>query len=284
VVDSMLRAGCCGVYGAGDVIGAPQLASTGIAQAEAAVDAMFNERVERGASPKALLADASRYPVGIWTIPEVAFVGLTAAAAREAPHNLDVVEGRGRYSDSIRGHVHSVGTACEGEYLTRPGKPQPGCTDVTGMTLKLVVERGAPHRIVGVHIFGDDACELVHFGTTLVQGGKTLTDILSVCFAAVTYHELFKLAANDALTTLVKESWRELHAALADCPDTLAIAQRLGKMGVDDETAATVARALVVNGAVSEVEPFVRRVMRVQAPLQLDLSESLPEPAAAAAA
>ena len=32
---------------------------------------MFNERVSKGASPKALLADAGRYPIGIWTIPEV---------------------------------------------------------------------------------------------------------------------------------------------------------------------------------------------------------------------
>eukprot|EP00967_Tisochrysis_lutea_P132792 scaffold232295_cov30-Tisochrysis_lutea.AAC.3 len=41
-------------------------------------------------SPEALLADAARYPVGIWTIPEVAFVGLTAEAARAPPHNMEV--------------------------------------------------------------------------------------------------------------------------------------------------------------------------------------------------
>jgi len=231
---------------------------------------MFNERVAQGASPKTLLADASRYPVGIWTIPEVAFVGLTAAAAKEEPHNLDVVEGRGRYSDSIRGHVHSVGTSCEGEYLSKPGKKEPGCTEVTGMALKLVVERPAPHRVVGVHVFGEDACELIHFGTTLVQGGKTINDILSVCFAAVTYHELFKLAANDALTTLEKDSWRELHAALADCADETAAVERLRDLGVSEEEAANTAKALVVNGAISTAETFVRRVMRVQSPLQLD--------------
>jgi len=254
------------------VIGAPQLASTGISQAEAAVDAMFNERITQGASPKALLADASRYPVGIWTIPEVAFVGLTAAAAKESPHFLDVVEGRGRYSDSIRGHVHSVGTACEGEYLARPGKAPPGCTDVTGMALKLVVERALPHRVVGVHVFGDAACELVHFGTTLVQGGKTINDILSVCFAAVTYHELFKLAAKDALITLEKDSWREIYAALADCTDAAAAIERLQTFGANDEAAVNVAKALVVNQAISPVETFVRRVMRVQAPLHLELA------------
>ena len=107
--------------------------------------------------------------------------------ASAVTYNRYVVEGIGRYSDSIRGHVHNVGTKSEGEYLARPNPP-PGCRDVTGMALKLVVERAPPHRVVGVHIFGDDACELVHFGTNMVQGQKSLADILGLCFAAVTYH------------------------------------------------------------------------------------------------
>ena len=48
---------------------------------------------------------------------------------------------------------------------------------ITGQTLKLVATRAAPHTVVGVHIFGDDACELVHFGTTLVQAQKTLDKV-----------------------------------------------------------------------------------------------------------
>ena len=72
----------------------------------------------------------------------------------------------------------------------------------------------APHTVVGVHIFGDDACELVHFGTTLVQAQKTLAEVLQVCYAAVTYHELFKLAARDAIATLQKDAWRRLYRRL----------------------------------------------------------------------
>ena len=110
--------------------------------------------------------------------------------------------------------------------------PRETCAETVGRALKLVVERAWPHRVVGVHIFGPDACELIHFGTTLVQalhtthllarvrarapraprsqGRKTVSDVLRLCFAAVTYHELFKLAALAALKTLEKDTWREL--------------------------------------------------------------------------
>ena len=191
-VGSDLMTSSPGVYAAGDLIGAPQLASTGIEQAESAVDAMFTLPDDRAnaelatrqdCSPAALLSNAARYPIGIWTMPELAFVGLTAAAAAAPPHNLDVVEGIGRYSESIRGHVHTVGTGCEGEYLA--GYVAPGGGDaspaaagqdkpLSGPALKLVVERKSPHRVVGVHVFGDDACELIHFGTTLVQVSSTI--------------------------------------------------------------------------------------------------------------
>lgn len=91
-----LQTSAGGVYAAGDVIGAPQLASTGIEQAESAVDAMLGRRADcedseardaspidmpvaaADCSPAALLSNAARYPIGIWTMPELAFVGLTA--------------------------------------------------------------------------------------------------------------------------------------------------------------------------------------------------------------
>ena len=134
-----------------------------------------------------------------------------------------MIEGVGRYSESIRGHVHTVGTSCEGEYLPACGRAvaeldalaaslgtRPGCACVplTGPSLKLVVERAAPHVIVGVHVFGEDACELIHFGTTLVQERKALGDVLSLCFTAVTYHELYRLAARDAIATLQRDASR----------------------------------------------------------------------------
>lgn len=111
---------------------------------------------------------------------------LQAAAA--PPHNLRVVEGVGRYSESIRGHVSTVGSDREGEYLAGfmvRGAAAPKEAQLTGPALKLVVESAAPHRIVGVHAYGEDACELIHFGTTLVQASALLSASTSARFSAV---------------------------------------------------------------------------------------------------
>ena len=168
LVDGELKTVHRAVSGAGDVVGAPQLASTGIAQAEAAVDCVYGDGCALGdVSPAGLLASTARYPVGIWTVPELAFCGLTAEAA--ADRGLDVVVGVAHYADTVRGHVR------ESDASTR------SC-------LKLVVARDAPHAILGVHLFGDDAAELVHFGTTLVQASMTADDAAVTCYAAVTYH------------------------------------------------------------------------------------------------
>jgi len=296
-VGSDLMTSSPGVYAAGDLIGAPQLASTGIEQAESAVDAMFTLPDDRAnaelatrqdCSPAALLSNAARYPNGIWTMPELAFVGLTAAAAAAPPHNLDVVEGIGRYSESLRGHGHTVGTGCEGEYLA--GYVAPGGGDaspaaagqdkpLSGPALKLVVERKSPHRVVGVHVFGDDACELIHFGTTLVQGGKSLSDILALCFAAVTYHELFKLAARDAIATMQKDAWRSLYLTLdydSDgglTPDE--VTRGLEKLGADSEAIDDIMKALFTASCTSVgIEQFVKRAARMRSPLQFELMDA----------
>ena len=289
-VDSSLETSYAGVFAAGDVIGAPQLASTGIAQAEAAVDAMFcrpaaaeQEEAPEDYSPAALLANAARYPIGIWTLPEVAFVGLTAEAAGQPPHNLEVIEGIGRYSESIRGHVHTVGTSLEGEYLVPCSRRDDGDGDceqgqpLTGPSLKLVVTRAAPHHVVGVHIYGEDACELIHFGTTLVQERKTLADILALCFAAVTYHELYKLAARDALETLDAAAWRKVYQSLdtagdgdgALSPDE--VETKLVKLGATQRDVDGVLKALFTGSGTVGVEQFVRRAQRLQSPFRVEL-------------
>lgn len=287
-VDASLETSCAGVFAAGDVIGAPQLASTGIAQAEAAVDAMFcraaatETETPEDYSPAALLANTARYPIGIWTLPEVAFVGLTAEAAEQPPHNLEIIEGIGRYSESIRGHVHTVGTALEGEYLVPCARDDDGegCVPLTGPSLKLVVTRAAPHHVVGVHIYGDDACELIHFGTTLVQERKTLADILAMCFTAVTYHELYKLAARDALEQLDAAAWRQVYHSLdmaGDGDGVLTpdeVEAKLVKLGATQNEVDGVLRALFTGNGFVGIEQFVRRAQRLQSPFRLELMES----------
>jgi len=305
-VTAELMTSAGGVYAAGDVVGAPQLASTGIEQGESAVDAMLGRRAgceseEEEArsqqleampkaavdcSPAALLSNAARYPIGIWTMPELAFVGLTSEAASAPPHNLRVVEGVGRYSESIRGHVHTVGSDREGEYLaafTPRGRTGTDVEPLTGPALKLVVESSAPHRILGVHAFGEDACELIHFGTTLVQGGKCLADVTAVCFAAVTYHELFKLAARDAIATLQREAWRRIYRRLdtmgGGADGTLSadeVQRGLERWGAESQAIDDILRALFAKNRSTfvDIEQFVTRASRMRSPMQLDLMDA----------
>tara|TARA_B100000513_G_scaffold97169_1_gene41294 strand:- start:1453 stop:1884 length:432 start_codon:yes stop_codon:yes gene_type:complete len=143
------------------------------------------------------------------------------------------------------------------------------------MQLKLVVARAAPHVVLGVHIYGDDACELVHYGTTLVQGGKTLKDVLALTYAAVTYHELFKIAALDATARIEELGWRALYRSLdyqgdgdLDQPQVRA---RLLALGADETDADEVLRALFRSQGSVEIDDFVTRASRLQSPLKLDL-------------
>lgn len=147
------------ISAAGDVIGPPGLASTAVQQAQHAVEAMFGS-----------LDDVEEpHPVGMWTIPECSYFGLSAADAEK--RGIDATEGVVEYSACLRGRVFAP----------------------TGL-LKLVFNSNSK-VIVGVHIIGEDACELVHYGMSLVQTKTTIFDILHTIYSAVTFHELFKEAA-----------------------------------------------------------------------------------------
>ncbi|CAJ1935238.1 unnamed protein product [Cylindrotheca closterium] len=201
IVDSTLctSAKSGNVYAAGDVVGRPFLASTGTAQGVAAVNAMFGSSAERpgttydlqcdaddptcnqeGAAqagvcfdPASLASNPFAVPCGIWSSPEAAYFGLSVQQAKES--GIDAGEGIALYAECLRGRVFSP----------------------NGL-LKLVFEKPAG-RILGVHICGDDACELIHYGMELVNGKRTLIDLTSRLFAAVTFHEMYRLAAEDGL-------------------------------------------------------------------------------------
>ena len=52
---------------------------------------------------------------------------------------------------------------------------------------------------LGVHICGDDACELIHYGMELVKAERTIDDVVNNLFSAVTYHEMYRIAALAAI-------------------------------------------------------------------------------------
>jgi len=112
----------------------------------------------------------------MWTIPEIGLYGLTKEAAIQKGFDAD--EGIASFDECLRGRVFAP----------------------DGM-LKLVFDRGTK-RILGVHIIGTDACELVHYGMDLVEQEATIFDVIKTLFTAVTFHELFKEAALDANSKL----------------------------------------------------------------------------------
>jgi NAD(P) transhydrogenase len=168
-----------GVYAAGDVIGPPSLASTGAYQAQAAMLEMFGQ---------GHMNKFEFFPVGMWTTPECGYYGLTSAAA--AKKGILAKEGCVKYDACLRGRVFAP----------------------VGL-LKLVF-REEDGVILGVHIIGDDACELVHYGMDLVTQKVSIFKVMTTCFTAVTFHELFKEAALDGNSKL--EFGLEWHKILDD--------------------------------------------------------------------
>jgi NAD(P) transhydrogenase len=165
-VDAEYRTSVPHIYAAGDVIGFPALASTSMDQGRAAVTHMF----QLGG----IDALAKLFPYGIYTVPEVSMVGMTEEEAKQK--GIDFCVGRARYRDMARGKILGA---------------QDGF-------LKLVFDR-QEHTVLGVHIIGNLATEVVHYGMTLVQNRVKLDDMISVVFNYPTLHDLYKYAAYDGL-------------------------------------------------------------------------------------
>jgi NAD(P) transhydrogenase len=162
------------IYAAGDVIGPPALAATGIEQARVAVCHAFDSTFKRDL--------ATILPTGIYTIPEASMVGDTEATLREK--GVDFVAGRARYADLPRGEI--IG-------------------DQTGF-LKLIFRRD-DMRLLGVHVIGEQATELVHIGLVamLAEAGAELFN--RACFNYPTLGDLYKYAAYDAFAQRNGNVW-----------------------------------------------------------------------------
>lgn len=172
-VDESFRTAVPHIYAAGDVIGFPALGSTGMDQGRVAVTHMFGlHDVERL---------AKEFPFGIYTIPEVSMIGMTEEGAREK--GLDYVVGRALYRNTPRGLI----IGAERGFL------------------KLVVDR-TTRVILGVHIFGVHATELIHYGMELVENREPLRRVVGTIFNFPSLHELYKYAAYEIWTQLPNET------------------------------------------------------------------------------
>jgi NAD(P) transhydrogenase len=167
-VDDNYRTGVPHIYAVGDVIGFPALASTSMEQGRLAAHHACGEPAR---------AMTLIQPIGIYTIPEVSFIGQTEDTLTEGRIPFEV--GISRYRELARGQI--VG-------------------DSYGM-LKLLVspEDG---RLLGVHIFGTAATELVHIGQAVMGCGGTVDYLVDTVFNYPTLAESYKVAALDAMNKI----------------------------------------------------------------------------------
>ncbi len=167
-----------GIYAVGDVIGAPALASTSMEQGRLACCHAF------GIS-SATAEDVSHlYPYGIYTIPEISMIGPTEEEL--TAKGVDFVAGRAHYREIARGQI--VG-------------------DRWGL-LKLLIETKT-FKILGVHIIGDSAAEIIHIGQAVMAHGGDVRYFIRNVFNYPTLAEAYKTAAFHAVNQLNAEGKRK---------------------------------------------------------------------------
>lgn len=172
-VDADYRTAVPSVFAAGDVIGFPGLASAAMEQARVAVCKAFGFSYKRAVS--------ELLPFGIYTIPAVSGVGETEQSC--ADKGIDCVVGRAAYANNARAKI--VG-------------------DDKGL-LKLVVAT-ADRRLLGVHVIGERATELVHIGQAVIQLGGSVDTFIDMVWNYPTLSELYKYAAYDCLGALARKA------------------------------------------------------------------------------
>jgi NAD(P) transhydrogenase len=213
VVDNDLRTkSLSSIFAIGDVIGPPGLASSAQQQGRQLAERLFDVNSEHFShlpAPAANEADddsaldnevdpffaepettsanlfgstsgwsrAMDAPLTLWTLPEIASVGLSAEQARRL-YMDDVIEGRAYFKDMARGRLSG------GEGFL---KVVARCVDRTH------------HTIIGVHIIGEGANELIQLGSILVHSKATLEQVSRTPFAAVTLSGLYQMACDNAL-------------------------------------------------------------------------------------
>jgi NAD(P) transhydrogenase len=164
------------IYAAGDVIGFPALASTSMEQGRVAACHAF------GITYKQRMA--SQLPIGVYTIPEISSIGETDQSCREK--GIDCEVGRAHYANNARAAMAG---------------------DMTGL-LKLVFRR-EDRELLGVHIIGEGATELIHVGLMVLELGETIDRFIDFVFNFPTLSEMFKYAAYDGLGNLAGHRLRE---------------------------------------------------------------------------
>jgi NAD(P) transhydrogenase len=156
------------IYAVGDVIGFPSLASVSMEQGRIAASHAFG---------KPLFSNPSYFPFGIYTIPEISFIGKTEEQLtdEDVPYEVGVAY----YREIARGQIRG---------------------DTTGR-LKLIFHRDTL-ELLGVHIIGEGASELLHIGQAVLILKGTMKYFVDTVFNYPTLAECYKAAAFNGLNKL----------------------------------------------------------------------------------
>lgn len=167
-VDADFRTTQSHIFAVGDVIGFPSLASVSMEQGRIASARAFGLQLQ---------TDPASYPYGIYTIPQISFIGKTEEQLTDADVPYEV--GVAYYREIARGQIS-------------------GHTDGR---LKLLFHRETL-ELLGVHIFGEDAAELLHIGQAVFKLKGKITYFINTVFNYPTLAECYKTAAFNGLNRL----------------------------------------------------------------------------------
>ncbi len=158
------------IYAVGDVIGFPSLASVSMEQGRLAAGNAFGLKIN---------SNPATYPYGIYTIPEISFIGKTEEQLtdEDVPYEVGVAY----YRETARGQIRG---------------------DTTGR-LKIMFHRET-RLLLGVHIIGEGASELLHIGQAVFSLNGTIDYFVETVFNYPTLAECYKAAAFNGVNKLLR--------------------------------------------------------------------------------
>jgi len=167
-VDADFRTSAPNIFAVGDVIGFPSLASVSMEQGRIAAGRAFGMTMH---------SNPAFYPYGIYTIPEISFIGKSEEQLtdEDVPYEVGVAY----YREIARGQIRG---------------------DTTGR-LKIIFHRETL-QLLGVHIIGEGACELIHIGQAVMTLGGTIEYFVETVFNYPTLAECYKAAAFNGVNKI----------------------------------------------------------------------------------
>jgi NAD(P) transhydrogenase len=151
------------IYAVGDVVGFPSLASTSMEQGRIAACHAFNQSA---------FAPPEFFPYGIYSVPEISTIGMTEEEAKA--NNIPYEVGIALFRETSRGHIMGIDS---------------------GM-MKMIVSLET-RKLLGVHIIGEGATELIHIGQAVLNLNGSLEYFVENTFNYPTLAEAYKIAALD---------------------------------------------------------------------------------------